>query len=119
MLWRSPALVASLRTVDVSAGGARVYTDDRLQTGQKLELDLLVDEGRTLSILARVVWVDELPALGPAKFDVGLEFLEVPEEMRSKLSEVLTRMDGHPPAESEAVSPPPGEHAVEVSRNGR
>jgi c-di-GMP-binding flagellar brake protein YcgR len=94
MLWRSPTLVTRLRTVDVSPGGARVYSDDRLEVGQKLELDLQVTKERLVSVLARVVWVDELPAGGPAKYDIGLEFLDVPEQLRNRLSQWLTRGDG-------------------------
>jgi c-di-GMP-binding flagellar brake protein YcgR len=120
MLWRSPTLVARLRTVDLSLGGARVYTDDRLKIGQKLELDLLVSKGRTVRVLARVVWVDELPAAGPARYDVGVEFLEVPEEMRSRLSQVLACADRHPDEGPEALSsrPPPGESNGSSGQSG-
>ena len=45
----------------------------------------------TVSVLARVVWVDQLPAGSPARYDVGVEFLDVPEEMRSRLGAVLDR----------------------------
>jgi hypothetical protein len=92
MLWRSPGLVAKLsRTVNVSMGGARVFSDDRLKVGAKLNLELLPDPDTTVQVLARVAWIDELPEGGPARFDVGLEFLDVPEEMISRLSAILQR----------------------------
>ncbi|HEY3595378.1 MAG TPA: hypothetical protein VGL13_15935, partial [Polyangiaceae bacterium] len=36
-----------------------------------------------------VVWIDELEAGSPARYDVGLEFLDVPEEMSSRLAILL------------------------------
>jgi hypothetical protein len=82
MLWRSPGMVARLRMVDVSLGGARVYSDERLKLGTRVDLELLASPGSTVQVLAHVVWIDELEPGGPARYDVGLEFLEVPEEMR-------------------------------------
>jgi hypothetical protein len=38
-----------------------------------------------------VAWIDELPDGSPARFDVGLEFLDVPEEMVSRLGAILQR----------------------------
>jgi hypothetical protein len=92
MLWRSPGLIAKLsRTVNVSMGGARVFSDDRMKVGSKLNLELMPDAETTVQVLARVAWIDELPEDAPAKFDVGLEFLDVPEEMVSRLAAILQR----------------------------
>jgi hypothetical protein len=92
MLWRSPGVVANLsRTVNMSQTGARVYSDDRLKIGTKLNLELLAGPENVVQVLARVVWVDELPKDSPAKFDVGLEFLDVPEEMASRLAVILQK----------------------------
>jgi hypothetical protein len=92
MLWRSPGVVAKLSsTVNMSLGGARVFSDDRLKLGTKLNLELLAAPDNTVQVLARVVWIDELEAGSPARYDVGLEFLDVPEEMISRLSDILQK----------------------------
>jgi hypothetical protein len=92
MLWRSPGLAAKLsRTVNVSMGGARVFSDDRMKIGSKLNLELLPDPDISVQVLARVAWIDELEDGAPARFDVGLEFLDVPEEMVSRLAAILQR----------------------------
>jgi hypothetical protein len=92
MLWRSPGVVANLsRTVNMSLSGARVYSDERLRIGSRLEIELLAGPDEIVAVLARVVWIDELGAGGPARFDVGLEFLEVPEAMMGRLSAVLEK----------------------------
>jgi len=92
MLWRSPGLVAKLsRTVNVSMGGARVFSDDRMKVGSKLNLELMPEPETSVLVLARVAWIDELGEGAPARFDVGLEFLDVPEEMVSRLAAILQR----------------------------
>jgi len=92
MLWRSPGLAAKLsRTVNVSMGGARVFSDDRMKVGSKVNLELLPDPDISVQVLARVAWIDELEDGAPARFDVGLEFLDVPEEMVSRLAAILQR----------------------------
>jgi hypothetical protein len=42
-------------------------------------------------VLARVAWIDELEAGAPARYDVGFEFLDVPEEMMSRLAGILQK----------------------------
>ena len=84
-------MVAKMRTVNMSIGGARVYSDDRLKLGTKLQLELLAGPDSTVQVLARVVWIDDLEAGAPARYDVGLEFLDVPEEMSSRLADILQK----------------------------
>ena len=92
MLWRSPGLAVKLsRTVNVSMGGARVFSDDRMKVGSKLNLELLPDPDTSVQVLARIAWIDELEDGAPARYDVGLEFLDVPEEMVSRLAAILQR----------------------------
>jgi len=92
ILWRSPGLIAKFsRTVNMSLGGARVYSDERLKLGTKLNLELLSAPDSSVKVLARVVWIDELEAGSPARYDVGLEFLDVPEEMTSRLTAILQK----------------------------
>lgn len=108
MLWRSPGVVATLsRTVNMSLGGARVFSDERLRLGSHLEIELLAAPDQSVSVLARVVWIDELEAGGPASFDVGLEFLEVPEAMMSRLSAILEKDEDYRKALAEAPQPDP------------
>jgi hypothetical protein len=92
MLWRSPGVVANFsRTQNMSLGGARVFSDDRLKVNAKLNLELLAGHDSTVQVLARVAWIDELEQGAPARFDVGLEFLNVPEEMMSRLAAILKK----------------------------
>jgi hypothetical protein len=90
-------MVAKLRTVNMSLGGARVYSDEPLKLGRKLQVELLADPGSTIQVLARVVWIDELEEGSPARYDVGLEFLEVPVEMTSRLAAILQKDQDYKP----------------------
>jgi hypothetical protein len=105
MLWRSPGLIVKLsRTVNVSMGGARVFSDDRMKIGSKLNLELMPDPETSVQVLARVAWIDELGDGAPARYDVGLEFLDVPEEMVSRLAAILQRDEDY---KRELEAPPP------------
>jgi hypothetical protein len=65
------------------------------------------DPETTVQVLARVAWIDELSDDAPAKYDVGLEFLDVPEEMVSRLAAILQRDEDFQPAiEAEAARDP-------------
>jgi hypothetical protein len=92
MLWRSPGMGANFsRAQNMSLGGARVFSDEKLKVNSKLNLELLADRDSTVQVLARVAWIDELEKGAPARFDVGLEFLDVPEEMISRLAAILKK----------------------------
>jgi hypothetical protein len=92
------------RTVNVSMGGARVFSDDRMKIGSKLNLELMPDPETSVQVLARVAWIDELGDGAPARYDVGLEFLDVPEEMVSRLAAILQRDEDY---KRELEAPPP------------
>ena len=90
VFWRSPGLTGPRRPVkDVSLGGMRMYSDETIPVGTRLELELLVPGEGTLELLARVVWVELLPNSQPARCDVAVEFLDVPEAAREQLAAAL------------------------------
>lgn len=64
---------------DVSRGGIRVYTDEALEVGTRLELELFLREGDSLTLDVRVAWVRALSEQ-EARFEAGLEFLAMDEQ---------------------------------------
>lgn len=69
---------------DISMGGVRVYTDDKHKPGHRLELELFLPSGESLVLTSEVVWVDELSTGQPAKYEVGLRYVDVsPEELKA------------------------------------
>lgn len=76
-------------TLDISLGGARVYSDDETAPGTPLELELVFPDNSRFVCRAQVVWIEPLPDGAPARFDVGLRFTELPEDAETQLARVL------------------------------
>jgi len=77
------------RVSNLSLGGVRIYSDERLDIGQELDLEFFLPSGALLEAKARVVWLKELPPGSPGIYDVGLEFLALSGKTRNELSSVL------------------------------
>jgi hypothetical protein len=73
---------------DVSRGGIRVYTDDALEVGTRLEIELFLREGDSLTLDVRVAWLRELVA-EDARYEAGLEFLTMDDERIALLERCL------------------------------
>src|SRR5688572_20051828 len=78
-----------LSVQDISAGGVRVYTDDRHTEGDRLELELWLPDGEGITLDTVVVWIEALPQAEPARFEVGLRFVDVAEKDLERLQAVL------------------------------
>jgi c-di-GMP-binding flagellar brake protein YcgR len=85
-----PARVLGPRQVaqDVSRGGIRVYTDDALAIGTRLEIELFLPEGDSLTVDVRVAWVRALSGQD-ANFEAGLEFLAMDEARTEALERAI------------------------------
>ncbi len=69
---------------DVSQGGIRIYTDDTLSVGKRLEIELFLPDGGSLTCDVRVAWIRKLEGEF-AQFEAGLEFLTVDPEQKELL----------------------------------
>jgi hypothetical protein len=65
------------RVADIGSGGLRAYSDEPQAVGARVELELFFPEGGPAQVLAEVAWVQELPPGAPARFDVGLRFMQI------------------------------------------
>ena len=77
------------RVSNISLGGLRIYSDERWDVGEELELELHFPNGFFGKGSARVVWIKELPPDSGASYDLGLEFLEFPDEVIKELTKAL------------------------------
>ncbi len=80
--------------VDVSLGGVRVYSDESHRVGQQLGMELLLPDGTCVTFTAQVMWVETLPKGSPARYDVGLQFVNLADDVRSRIVSVLDPLDG-------------------------
>lgn len=74
---------------DVSLGGLRAYSDEEQKPGTRLELELLLPDGGSATVLAEVVWVMPLAEGAPARYDVGLRFVDARPEDLERIARVL------------------------------
>ncbi len=91
ILWRVTGLRHATTPVDVSVGGIRMYSDDALEVGTRLELELLVPGEEKVEFIVRVVWIDALPEGAPARYDVGFEFLKLSDVAAAHLRALLSK----------------------------
>jgi hypothetical protein len=77
------------RALDVSLGGMRLYADEAPAIGDRLGLELFLPNGQGVTCKVEVVWIDELPIGEPAKFDIGVRFVEIDAFVLEQLSAVL------------------------------
>jgi hypothetical protein len=73
---------------DISMGGLRAYADEAQPIGTKLSMDLLFPTGAPAHVLVEVVWVQELGAGAPARYDVGMRFLDIRPEDLERIEEL-------------------------------
>jgi c-di-GMP-binding flagellar brake protein YcgR len=92
-------LLRRRKVVDVGLGGMRVYSDDPFAVSDRLEIDLLSADGDDfVTCLTEVVWIREVAGGRPARYDVGLRFLEIPARARAMLQDIVTRAQEREPA---------------------
>jgi hypothetical protein len=75
--------------VDLSLGGVRIYSDEELRVGELLKMEFFLPEVPPVTYTAEVVWIERLPEDAPAKFDVGLKFIQLEPEAARLLVQVL------------------------------
>lgn len=75
-------------TKDVSRGGMRLYVNDFLPKGSLLQLVLNLKEMHfSFDALARVKWIKK--KTNSNNYEIGVEFIEVPDEGLKQLSRYL------------------------------
>jgi hypothetical protein len=75
VLFRPAGLLGPRRPArDVSRGGIRIWSDRAFRTGTRLEIEMFLPGGESLSVDVRVAWIRELSGQG-ARYEAGLEFL--------------------------------------------
>ena len=75
--------------IDISRGGLRIFGDDAMAPGDRLEIELFLPDDTTLITEVEIVWVDKLPEGSPALFDMGLKFLNEKDAQLDRLAAVL------------------------------
>jgi c-di-GMP-binding flagellar brake protein YcgR len=77
------------KAVDISLGGVRLFADEPPEIGDRLELELFLPDHSEMTCRVAVVWVDELPEGSPARYDVGVKFVDIAPADQQRLQGVL------------------------------
>lgn len=86
--------------VDVSLGGIRIYSDDPMRVGELFKMEFFLPDTPPVTYTAEVVWIEPLEKGAPARFDVGLKFIQLEPAALALLMRVLG-----PPEDEEAGRP--------------
>jgi hypothetical protein len=81
---------------DLSVGGIRIFTDDSLAVGRRLEIELFLPDGGSLTVDVRVAWIRKLEGDEFAQFEAGLEFLGVDAEQEKLLERCVMDIKSEP-----------------------
>lgn len=73
--------------VDISRGGSRIYSNEQFPIGETLKLKFFVPGGKKVTPTVRVAWIREADDKAPAKYELGLEFLDISETCLNRLLE--------------------------------
>ncbi|MGO9839016.1 MAG: PilZ domain-containing protein [Polyangiaceae bacterium] len=75
--------------VDVSLGGIRIFSDEPRRVGELLKMEFFLPGVPPVTYTAEVVWIEPLAADAPARFDVGLKFIQLEPDALKLLMKVL------------------------------
>ncbi len=79
---------------DISRGGICITVEDKiLKVDDRLELDLDLPDGESITVATRVAWVmgnfKNFRDVEGLKYDVGLEFVDISEENMNKIEKLF------------------------------
>jgi c-di-GMP-binding flagellar brake protein YcgR len=79
------------RLLDLSPGGAALFTEQRFETGQDLQLAITLRDGSNINAKAVVRWVKMIPEKGG--YASGVQFTQVSSKDQVRIAEFLTELD--------------------------
>ena len=80
------------KPLDISLGGMRIYAEETVPKGTKLEIELFLPDNSSVTCRVEVVWIEVLPPGSPAKHDIGLKFIDIKDLDRARLGAVLEEL---------------------------
>lgn len=88
--WSVDAIRVEGRVLDLSVGGASLFTKQPFDTGQELRLTILLRDGTKINTNAMVRWVKSVPQKGGSAS--GVQFVEVLEKDQQALNKFLREL---------------------------
>ncbi len=85
----SSRFLPSLPVSNVSLGGVRMFSDEKIAVGKRLNLTVTLPRGGMIECRGEVVWVKGLPEDSEANYDLGISFTDIAPSDRVALGEYL------------------------------
>jgi hypothetical protein len=118
-----------LEPVDISFGGLRTYSDEEYRVGSFLRLDIFFSGVAPVTLSTEVMWIKPLGKRAPARFDLGLAFVDLKPDALNVLRRLFSQAERTERASSsdapraavapKASKPPPPELTSELPPNER
>jgi hypothetical protein len=93
-----------LEPVDISFGGLRTYSDQEYQVGAFLRLDIFFSGVAPVTLSAEVMWIKVLGPGAPARFDVGLAFVDLRPDALNVLRRLFSQAERPEPAPESQIA---------------
>jgi hypothetical protein len=104
---------AHIEPVDISFGGLRVYSSEQYPLRGRVRLDLFFPKAAPVTFATQVSWIRPATPGAPARFDVGLAFIQLtPQAMGALLPFVGPEAEPEPAEPALDLAPKPAESAV-------
>jgi adhesin HecA-like repeat protein len=98
--------------VDVSFGGLRIYCDEEYPVGALVRLDVFTPRKPPASFTGEVMWIKAAARGAPARYDVGLAFVDLNPDALALLRPLLGGEDSRASAEPERRGEAPVDSSV-------
>jgi len=97
-----------MEPIDISFGGLRIYADEAYEVGACLRLDVFFPRVAPATFATEVMWIKTLGKGAPARFELGLAFVDLTPESLDLLRPLLAQGPGStgPPKSTAQVAPP-------------
>jgi c-di-GMP-binding flagellar brake protein YcgR len=89
--WTVDSVKVPGRLLDLSPGGAALFTEQRFETGQELQLTIGLRDGSEIHTKAAIRWVKVVPQKGG--YASGVQFSQVSGKDQTKIAEFLAELD--------------------------
>ena len=89
--WSVDAFKIKGRILDLSKGGASIFTSDSLQTGQELLLTIILKDSTEIDVKAVVRWVKSVPE--HHGYASGIQFAHVANKDATRIERFLEQLD--------------------------
>jgi c-di-GMP-binding flagellar brake protein YcgR len=83
----------SYKVKNLSLGGMLIESESALEIGNTLPLEIVLDEGKSMKVSGKVISCARTKDNETERYDIGIEFLDMPEKDRDILNEFLRLLD--------------------------